>query len=213
MQYSRGDLATVASANALLMTALSDDDRLARTADVVADGAGVDEVIHALCGVTSKALSVSGLPDFALLLYEDGQQLRLLVRGRLVVELAYSDGRTQQVQGDRARTWREELVDDVIRVAVYDATAQAAASSSNIGWSKHSWPLGDGMVWASRVEWELKTPRTVVGSPANKRAADTTEDNIGVPSVTSVSSSAPTPPSPAEEPAPIQTEVIDEAAA
>jgi len=153
MQYSRGDLATVASANALLMTALFDDDRLRSTADVVANSAGVDEVIHALCGGISKALSVSGLPDFALLLHEDAQQLRLLVRGRLVVELAYSDGRIEQVQGDRAQTWREELVDDVTRVTVYDATAQTAASSSNVGRSKHSWPLGDGMVWASRVEW------------------------------------------------------------
>ena len=42
MQYSRGDLATVASANALLMTALFDDDRLRSTADVVANSAGVD---------------------------------------------------------------------------------------------------------------------------------------------------------------------------
>ena len=108
-----GDLATMASANALFMAALSDDDRLARLP------AWLQRCRrrwghYALSASPARCCRSPDCPSFAVVLYEGGHQLRLLVRGRLVVELAYSDGRVEQVQGDRARTWREELVDDVI---------------------------------------------------------------------------------------------------
>ncbi len=211
MHYTRGDLATMASANALFMADLSDDDRLAKIAGIVAAGADVDGVISALSGVTGEMLPVTGLPSFAVVLHEGGHLVRLLVRGRLVVELAHSDGRVEQVQGDRARTWREELVDDVSRIAVYDdENAQPAASASKGLRSKQSWPLGDGMVWASRVDWELHMPVASVRDPASKDTSEAAAPNhTSAPTATSTLTSASTPPPPAEEPAPIQPAALE----
>ncbi len=109
--FRGGDWFGIFGPSATVVLPPSEKARVARLWEMVDDGAGFDETLDALISTGLREL-----PGFVLV-SEDGEETRVVIRGAARVHLAAGDG-IVHVEGDDATTWVERSVSGVTRVRI-----------------------------------------------------------------------------------------------
>jgi hypothetical protein len=164
MEYARGDAVVVAGTSALVMVDTADADRIRQLTDVVGRGAAPAEMIAVLTPDGDGARTFTDLPDFAVALRE-AAGVRILVRGRFAVQVRSAGEQVSVIDGARASTWREDVLEAATAVRLAETT-QAPADFESPG---ATWALTAGVVWACWVGWSFEdapiTPRPAPPAP------------------------------------------------
>ncbi|MFE5409652.1 FHA domain-containing protein [Microbacterium sp. NPDC056569] len=124
---------------------------LTRIRALLADGRGLGGVIEALTG--AYGASLTAIPAFAVALAE-GDGVRVAVRGDFAFDV--DAAASERVSGTGVTTWTERVIPGAVRVAL-------ATSGSDV---PAEFEIADGIVLASRIEWDDAAP----GKPATADA-------------------------------------------
>ena len=132
---------------------------LTRIRSVLADGRGLGGVLEALTG--AYGASLTAIPAFAVALADD-DGVRVAVRGDFAFDI---DGAaSERVSGAGVTTWTERVIPGAVRVALTTPGSDAPAE----------FEIADGIVLASRIEWDAAPVGSVSpagGAPAGAAAA------------------------------------------
>ncbi|MDR7110812.1 hypothetical protein J2X03_000668 [Microbacterium trichothecenolyticum] len=132
---------------------------LTRIRSVLADGRGLGGVLEALTG--AYGASLTAIPAFAVALADD-DGVRVAVRGDFAFDI---DGAaSERVSGAGVTTWTERVIPGAVRVALTTPGSDAPAE----------FEIADGIVLASRIEWDAAPVGSVSppgGAPAGAAPA------------------------------------------
>ncbi|WP_282856802.1 FHA domain-containing protein [Pseudoclavibacter helvolus] len=167
-KYTRGDGWVVAARGGIGLLATSGQQELAvEIWSRLSAGGGTPEIVEAL--FASSGGSLAALPDFAIVIVEQGASARVLLRGRVRAILTSADGSIERADGMGTASWAERLVPRgaLVRLAEVSTEAETDKSAPLVDHDAEELPLGDGVAKGASVSgrFEVTRDEPATGSP------------------------------------------------